>query len=93
MQKRLHVEDKSYRPHVALVQSHPEPGTRHRQLWMEPVADGREKRIQDLLMRLQDEAPAAYLATMTVIESLVRREVQQRNLDEVKDAHERHNRA
>lgn len=83
MQNRRHVEDKRYRPHTPLVQSHPESGTRHQNLWMEPVADRREKQIQDLLMRLQDEAPAAYLATMTVIESLVRREVQQRYLDEV----------
>jgi hypothetical protein len=53
--------------------------------------DGQEARVRDLLTGLQHDTPTAYLATITVIESLVRREVQQRYLDNVRSSHAQDN--
>jgi hypothetical protein len=92
MLKRPQAEETTYRLRTTLVQSLPESEARDLQLRREQVTplgpDGREERVRDLLIRLRQEAPTAYLAAMTVIESFVRREVQQRYLDDLRSSHD-----
>jgi hypothetical protein len=92
MLQRPQDEETTQRPRTTLVQSPAESEARDLQLRKEQVKplgpDGREEQIQDLLIRLQHQAPTAYLAAMTVIESFVRREVQQRYLDDVRSSHD-----
>ena len=92
MPKRPQAEETTHRPRTTLVQSPAESEARDLQLRKEQVkplgSDEREARVRDLLIRLQHEAPTAYLAAMTVIESFVRREVQQRYLDDMRSSHD-----
>ena len=92
MRKRPQLDETAHRSRAPLVQGFRESGAYDLQLRKEQSTplrpDGQEARVRDLLTRLQSDTPTAYLATITVIESWVRREVQQRYLDDVRSRHE-----
>jgi hypothetical protein len=88
MRKRPQLDETTHRSRTPLVQGCLESEAYGLQLDKEqskPLRrDGQEARVRELLTRLQHDTPTAYLATITVIESWVRREVQQRYLDDVR---------
>jgi hypothetical protein len=86
MLKRPQLDETAHRSRAPLVQGCLESGAYDLHLGEEQSKpsspDRQEARVRDLLTRLQYDTPAAYLATITVIEALVRREVQHREVQQ-----------
>lgn len=95
MRKRPQLDATTHRSRTPLVQGCLESeanGLQLRKDQSKPLCHGgQEARVRDLLTGLQHDTPTAYLATITVIESWVRREVQQRYLDNVRSSHAQDN--